>query len=1045
MLLDAHWKVRDLGDDVILEVTSSSARSHDAGRSSWELHQLLDRGLSNYRTQSVLLAVHRELFGWRAPTRDAAQHLEAVQRDLESAVRSGRLTLRRTRRPQVTILLDRELAPALGPASSVATRDDWIQVMLFDSAGDPMPSDLEPAEESVFDVALANGKVVKDSALMNGFGRVASIEPGAPSACSVAFPKLAKRLPAKLDEAGPVGDPKIDPSLVRGSLVGPTWITRRELANSQAALLDATNVYQLRRRRADVVECEHFNDQGVVFLPGDSPAPLRPSAEPVHGIDALKACLVLGKDVAVDRILVAGHHATVSEEMARSVAYLLTAQRNEWVDLSTAKGTEADYRCILHWIAATKGWACEPQPDAAPAVLEFQRAYSAEFGAAIGVDGIVGRETWGAFFDMYMRALRPAPPPTEGLPVPRDPSPGGDGALYPIGDESTRSGANAGRPVGQYPFVVIGTNGPGNAPITIAKYGAGSETYYVELQPLNPQYRIGEQAEWVGQTLNVPWEWAPKLLDAGYTVEQDPLPPAPRPPLLDPGPAPLPTPGPSAVGCGAHHLTTPFSRGRNRRTIQRHVEVAFLSSQDPLPIVACGTGDGPCDSSKCELYDPREYGFEYVLVGAVAAVVTVYDLSTNAPLAATHVTLEGPCCAESTTDEDGQAVFTVLPGTYRVWADHADYAESDAELVVTDDGGGAKTDGRPRIDFLAVVTPGDPGPTPPPEPSGVNRVSIPLHAKSGVTPGNDEDRLVIIDTTTKLRVNRELTTVVGRRVSFEVSGSDITNVKWSVEGSCVQGYVPTKTQTVLFGQARTHVGNSVEFFWIEGGTFDVTVTASWSGRDYSKTFTVKVLAPERVTMFGKAGAVGQHWHPPGPRAGLWVEYGDRTGQQGMTWTFSAHLPADGRIGAVQLVNFADARAAKGLSQNRTSDGKWVLDTRCPYSDQKASDLDVESKYVAWDSPGYCVWAVNPDEDPPMPRRLNFVKSIFAARTYFIYQPSGDSIWVALGRLEWGVSWEATGEGPNWRVRMLAQKRDPVGIESAELPTWSRNWTDIPWH
>jgi hypothetical protein len=1045
MPIDRTWRLRDLGDDVTIEVTSGFAVSDGVARSSWELRKLLGRGpcAGRERARSVLLDVHHELFGPRMPRarRDDGYALEALRGDLESAVRAGWLVLRRTRPTLAILPLDPGEPASLGPQDEVAIPDDWIRVMLFDSAGDPMPSELEPAAEPAFDLSLATGKRIPDNALMSGFGWVPSIEPGSPSACTVAFPNMATRPPAKLDYAPPVGDPQIDPQFVRGPLLGPTLVTRKELANPQPALLDATNVFQLRRRRAEVIECEHFNERGAVFLPGDSPAPLRPDAARVQGIDVLKACLVRGKDVPVDRILVAGHHASVAEEMAKSVTYLLTAQRENWVDLSTANGTEADYRCILQWVAATNAWACEAQADAAPAVLEFQRAYNAELGAAIGVDGIVGPETWGAFFDMYMRALRPASAPVEGPPV-------RPGATYPIGDDATRSGANAGRPTGQYPFVLIGSNGPGNAPITIAKYGAGSETHYMELQPLNPQYRIGEEAEWIGQTLNVPWEWAPKLVDAGYTVEQDPVAPIPPNPPPDPGLDPLPAPGPTTVTCGAHHLTTPFSRDRNRRAIQRHVEVAFLLPGDPVPIVGCGAGDGPCDPSKCELYDPREYGVAYVLVGAVAAVVTVYDLSTKAPLAGTRVMLEGRTSAESTTDENGQAFFTVLPGTYRVLADHADYAENDAQLVATDQGGKATAYWLPTIDFLVATTPGDAAP-PPPAPSGVNHVAIPLHAKTGVTPGNGDHQLVIIDNTTKLRVGRKLTTVVGRWVSFSVSGegnSRITNAKWRVDGIRVQAYSPSNAQTLRIDLAAIHPGPSVDFFWIEGGTNDVTVWGSLDGRSYSRTFTVTVLAPERVTMSGQRGEVGLRWRLTEPRVreGLWVVYGDPTGPPGMKWTCSAHLPADGQIGAVQLLCIGAARAGRGIAQNYTSAGEWVLDTSFPYSEQKASDLDVESKYNDSDSPGNIVWASKPDEEPRVPRKLTFVKSIFQARTYFLYKPSGDSIWVALGRLEWNVSWEAHGEDHKWHVRVLDRNRDTIWIESKELPEWTRNVEDIKW-
>jgi hypothetical protein len=118
----------------------------------------------------------------------------------------------------------------------------------------------------------------------------------------------------------------------------------------------------------------------------------------------------------------------------------------------------------------------------------------------------------------------PAPSALPALPTPAPapaPAPTPSAALYPIGDATTRSGRNAARPTGTNPFVVLGTHGPGNAPVTIAKYGSGSAQDYTQLVPLNPQYHFGVDAEWIGQALNVPWAWAPKLIAAGYVVQQD--------------------------------------------------------------------------------------------------------------------------------------------------------------------------------------------------------------------------------------------------------------------------------------------------------------------------------------------------------------------------------------------------------------------------------------------------------------------------------------------------------------------------------------------
>jgi hypothetical protein len=92
---------------------------------------------------------------------------------------------------------------------------------------------------------------------------------------------------------------------------------------------------------------------------------------------------------------------------------------------------------------------------------------------------------------------------------------------YPIGDDSTRTGRNAGRPAG-YPFIHL--RGESTYPAKIAKQATGNEMNYVQMSRLNPQFSK-DGVHWVniqtGDALNIPWEWAPKLAGL-YHIEVDP-------------------------------------------------------------------------------------------------------------------------------------------------------------------------------------------------------------------------------------------------------------------------------------------------------------------------------------------------------------------------------------------------------------------------------------------------------------------------------------------------------------------------------------------
>jgi len=58
---------------------------------------------------------------------------------------------------------------------------------------------------------------------------------------------------------------------------------------------------------------------------------------------------------------------------------------------------------MLAFAAAARGFPCDPEDPAKPTPLEikaFQKSYNDDFGKSIGVDGVVGNETRGAYFDV---------------------------------------------------------------------------------------------------------------------------------------------------------------------------------------------------------------------------------------------------------------------------------------------------------------------------------------------------------------------------------------------------------------------------------------------------------------------------------------------------------------------------------------------------------------------------------------------------------------------------------------------------------------------
>jgi hypothetical protein len=124
------------------------------------------------------------------------------------------------------------------------------------------------------------------------------------------------------------------------------------------------------------------------------------------------------------KLLVSGHCDTsgegnynfaLSELRAKNALYLLLGERDQWVEVCQEKSKVEDYQRILKHAAGLYGWDCDPGPidnilgdKTRNGLRSFQENYNIRFEQSIAVDGKIGRETWGAFFDVYMDDLAAA-------------------------------------------------------------------------------------------------------------------------------------------------------------------------------------------------------------------------------------------------------------------------------------------------------------------------------------------------------------------------------------------------------------------------------------------------------------------------------------------------------------------------------------------------------------------------------------------------------------------------------------------------------------
>jgi outer membrane protein OmpA-like peptidoglycan-associated protein len=205
-----------------------------------------------------------------------------------------------------------------------------------------------------------------------------------------------------------------------------TEITPRDKDKVFDRPVDNRHRFVLKRFRGYVLDVEdvHFHLDSAVFLPdyGDVGLPVDPSDQNhVSGLAALRSVYLHAEAHPEQKLIVIGHtdrsgpesyNVDLSQKRADNVLHVLLGQRAEWVALSKGKHKVQDYQQILKWANVFFGWECDPGkvdgiqgPKTKAATQMFQKRYNEDFDPDISVDGVVGPQTWGAFFDCYIKAF----------------------------------------------------------------------------------------------------------------------------------------------------------------------------------------------------------------------------------------------------------------------------------------------------------------------------------------------------------------------------------------------------------------------------------------------------------------------------------------------------------------------------------------------------------------------------------------------------------------------------------------------------------------
>jgi outer membrane protein OmpA-like peptidoglycan-associated protein len=183
-------------------------------------------------------------------------------------------------------------------------------------------------------------------------------------------------------------------------------------------------------KTAQVVEIEDalFHHDSAVLLPSKPAGPssedgAEPSEETerITGLEVISAIYNFISENPEKKIIIAGHTDTtgnarynfgLSSLRANSVLFVMNGNKPMWVNNSDKKHKVEDYQQILKHYSKIWAWDCDPGPidnirgpKTRGATRNFQERYNKEFKQTISEDGMVGKETWGAFFDCYNREL----------------------------------------------------------------------------------------------------------------------------------------------------------------------------------------------------------------------------------------------------------------------------------------------------------------------------------------------------------------------------------------------------------------------------------------------------------------------------------------------------------------------------------------------------------------------------------------------------------------------------------------------------------------
>jgi hypothetical protein len=298
------------------------------------------------------------------------------------------------------------------------------------------------------------------------------------------------------------------------------------------------------------------------------------------------------------------------------------------------------------------------------------------------------------------------------------------------------------------------------------------------------------------------------------------------------------------------------------------------------------------------------------------------------------------------------------------------------------------------------------------------------------------------------------TVIVGQSIGLacllvDTNGNDgpVSSYQWVVPGYAVAGYNPTiNSATVNSNIVITNA--SVGFYWVAGGTKQVSCTITVAGKQYSASTTFNVSRPTADFTLTVGGAIGADNNYFLPNLGEWattpyLHFGNCvSGSEGIAFTFTnANLNGFTsflyRFFFVQ-VGITQSRQCLGTNETHCRWSTNGLDTDYPYRDRSSlSGYYINQLYgVASDSP-----AMQLHQDATEACRGDTFD------VYLMFDPGvggAGTIPVPLKKATWNWSGSAAKTNSSWTLVNPVYPSNVTGSDSLIFPQWTNNIANTPW-